>query len=74
MFCQTSYVTCHRFSFTEGELQKKIILGDVQLLTTHTLSSKVPTLNCDSIRAFALNRLDLLTEVKIVESTNQISY
>lgn len=74
MFGQTSYMTCHRFSFTENELQNKIILSDVQLLTTNTLSSKVPTLNCDSIRAFALNGLDLLNEVKIIESINQILY
>ena len=32
----------------EGELHKESIFCDAQLLTTHTLSAKGPTLNCDS--------------------------
>ena len=31
----------------EGELQNESIFCDAQLLTTHTLSAKGPTLNCD---------------------------
>ena len=31
----------------EGELHKESIFCDAQLLTTHTLSAKGPTLNCD---------------------------
>ena len=31
----------------EGELQNESIFCDAQLLTTHTLSAKGPTRNCD---------------------------
>ena len=36
----------------ERELHKESIFCDVQLLTTHTLSAKGPTLNCDSSVCF----------------------
>ena len=36
----------------EGELHKESIFCDAQLLTTHTLSAKGPTLNCDSSVCF----------------------
>ena len=36
----------------EGELHKESIFCDAQLLTTHTLSAKCPTLNCDSSVCF----------------------
>ena len=36
----------------EGELHKESIFCDAQLLTTHTLSAKGPTLNCDSCFCF----------------------
>ena len=41
------HFTCHRFSFMEEELHKKVDFFDAQLLTTHTLSAKGPTPNCD---------------------------
>ena len=47
----------------EEELHKKGDFCDAQLLTTHTLSAKGPTLNCD---LSILDGLVLLTEVKIV--------
>ena len=47
----------------------KSILYDVQLLATHTLSAKCPTLKI-VIRAFVLDGPILLTEVKILESTH----
>ena len=51
----------------EGELHKESIFCDAQLLTTHTLSAKGPTRNCD------LDGLVLLTEVKIVGRTMLLS-
>ena len=36
----------------EGELDKESIFCNAQLLTTHTLSAKGPTLNCDSSACF----------------------
>jgi len=36
----------------EGELHKESIFCDAQLLTTHALSAKGPTLNCDSSVCF----------------------
>jgi len=36
----------------EGELHKESIFCDAQLLTTHMLSAKGPTLNCDSSVCF----------------------
>ena len=62
--CSVKHFTC----YIEEELHMKSILYDVQLLATHTSSAKCPTLNCDSIRAFVLDGLILLTEVKILES------
>ena len=36
----------------EGELDKESIFCNAQLFTTHTLSAKGPTLNCDSSACF----------------------
>ena len=60
--CSVKHFTC----YIEEELHMKSILYDIQLLATHTLSAKCPTLNCDSSVRFG--RLILLTEVKILES------
>ena len=62
--CSVKHFTC----YIEEELDMKSILYDVQLLTTHTLTAKCPTLNCDSIICFG--RANLLTELKILESTD----
>ena len=47
----------------------KSILCDAQLLTMHTLSAQCHK-HLTVIRAFVLDGLVLLTEVKIVESTH----
>ena len=58
----------HFTCYIEGELHMKSILCDAQLLTLHKLSAKCLHLTVN--RAFVLNGLVLLTEVKIVESTH----
>ena len=45
--CSVKQCTCHQISFMEGELHNKSNFCDAQLLATHTLSAKGPTLNCD---------------------------
>ena len=72
LFSQTFYSTCHQFNFMEGELCKKSILCDGQLLTMHSHSSKGPTQIL--IQVIVLGRLVLLTEVKIVGSTNHVMH
>ena len=42
--CSLKHLTC----YIEEELDMKSNLYDVQLLPTHALSAKCPTLNCDS--------------------------
>ena len=59
--CSVKHFTC----YIEEELDMKSILYDVQLLATHTLTAKCPTLNCDSSVRFG--RANLLTEVKITD-------
>ena len=60
--CSVKHFTC----YIEEELHMKSILYDVQLLATHTLSAKCPTLNCDSSVRFG--RANFADRMKILES------
>ena len=60
--CSVKHFTC----YIEEELHMKSILYDVQLLASHTLSAKCPTLNCDSSVRFG--RANFADRMKILES------
>ena len=62
--CSVKHFTC----YIEEELDMKSILYDVQLLATHTLSAKCPTLNCDSRVRF--ERANFADRSEILESTH----